>query len=76
MMKMMIVVIRTIHLAYRSVTNENNVLGDAVNAFVYVKIAGHSGFFVLREGECLYICDVSVIDVIFSPSLFTADLIL
>lgn len=49
MMKM-IVVIRTIHLAYRSVTNESNVLGDAENAFVYVKIAGHLGLFVLREG--------------------------
>lgn len=50
MMMMMIVVIRGSYLAYRSVTNERNVPGDAVNAFVYVKITAHLGLFVLSEG--------------------------
>ncbi len=50
-MMMVIVVIKRSNLAYRSVTNESNVPGDAVNAFVYAKIAAHLGLFVLSEGE-------------------------
>lgn len=46
----MIVVVRTSHLAYRSVTNKSNVPGDALHAFVYAKIAANLGLFVLSEG--------------------------
>lgn len=64
-MMMVIVVIKRSHLAYRSMTNDSNVPGDAVNAFVYAKITAYLGLYLVR-GKSLYISDVCEIDVICS----------